>query len=102
MGLFNKKQYFYPLKVINLCISYTLGPQFSHSNTDFILNNCLFRSEKLSKNVDLDKYKYTDYAIGRDSRSEFSFTDGTYGKNVIVFGANMSSSVYVDNKRKDI
>ena len=89
-------------KVINLYISYTLGPQFSHSNTDFILNNCLFGSAKLSKNVDLDKYKYTDYGIGRDSRPEFSFTDGSYEKNFIIFGANMSSSVYVDNKGKDI
>ena len=91
-----------PKKVINLYISYTLGPQFSHSNTDFILNNCLFGSEKLSKNVDLDKYKYTDYGIGFDSGSECSFTDGSYGKNVIIFGADMSSSVHVDNKVKGI
>ena len=33
---------------------------------------------------------------------KFLFTDGSYGKNVIIFGADMSSSVHVDNKGKDI
>ena len=27
--------------------------------------------------------------------------DGSWGKNVISFGADMSSSVHVDNKKKD-
>ena len=36
------------------------------------------------------------------SRSEFLFTDGSYGKNVIIFGADMSSSVNVDNTGKYI
>ena len=31
-----------------------------------------------------------------------SLPDGTMGKNAIIFGAGMSSSVYVDNKGKDI
>ena len=31
-----------------------------------------------------------------------NFIEGSYEKNVIIFGANMSSSVYVDNKEKDI
>ena len=46
-----------PKKVINLYISYTLGPQLSNLNTDFTLGNCLFGSVKLTKNTDLDKYK---------------------------------------------
>ena len=74
-----------PKKVINLYISYTLGPQLKHLNTDFTLSNCLFGSVKLTKNSDLDKYKYTSYGIGFDSRSEFLFTDGSYEKNVIIF-----------------
>ena len=57
---------------------------------------------KLTKNADLDKYKYSDYDIGFDFRSEFLFTDGTWGKNVIIFGADMSSSVHIENKNKDI
>ena len=77
--------------------SYTLGPQLRNLNTDFTLGNCLFGSVKLTKNADQDKYKYTGYAIGFDSCSDFLFTDGSYGKNVIIFGADMSSSVHVDN-----
>ena len=34
--------------------------------------------------------------------SEFLFSHGSYGKNVIIFGADMSSSVHVDNEGKDI
>ena len=66
------------------------------------MGNCLFGSVKLTKNTDLDKYNYTGCDIAFYFRSEFLFTDGSYGKNVIVFGADMSSSVHVDNKRKDI
>ena len=91
-----------PKKVINLYICYTLGLQLRNLNTDFTLVNCLFGSVKLTKNADLDKYKYTGYGMAFDSRSEFLFIDGTYGKNVIIFGADMSSSVHVDNKVNDI
>ena len=71
-------------------------------NTDFTLCNCLFGSVKLTRNVDLEKCKYTGYGIGFDFCSRFLFTDGSFGKNVIVFGADMRSSVHVDDKRKDI
>ena len=52
-----------PKKVINLYISYTVGNQLRNLNTDFALGNCLFGSVKLTKNSDLDKYKYTGYGI---------------------------------------
>ena len=35
-------------------------------------------------------------------RSEFSFADRSMGKNVIIFGADMSSSMQSDNINKDI
>ena len=70
--------------------------------TDFTLGNCLFGSVKLTKNADLDKYKYSGYCIGYDSRLEYLVTDGSFGKNVIIFGADMSSSVHIDNKNKNI
>ena len=37
-----------------------------------------------------------------DSRSEFLFIDGSMGKNVIFFGADMSSSVHIDNEKRNI
>ena len=81
---------------------HTLGLQLRNLNTDFTLGNWLFGSVKLTRNADLDKNKYTGYGIGFDSRSELLVTDGSYGKNVIIFGADMSSSVHVDNNGKDI
>ena len=35
-------------------------------------------------------------------RSEFSLPDGSMGENVIIFGVSRSSSVHIDNKKKDI
>ena len=71
-------------------------------NTDFTLNNCLFGSVKLAKNDNLEKYKYSSYGLGFDSRSEFSLTVGSMDKSVITFGVDMSSSVHIDNKNRDI
>ena len=87
-----------PKEGINLYISYTLNLQLRNLNTDFSLGNCLFGSVMLAKNADLDKYKYSDYGIGFDSCSKFSFPDGCIGKNVITFGGYTSSSVQIDNK----
>ena len=66
------------------------------------MNNSSFGSVKLIKNSDPDKCKDRGYSIGLYSRSEFSFTYESMGKNVIIFGADMSSSVHIDNKNKDI
>ena len=62
----------------------------------------MFGAVKITKNADPDKYVYTCYGIGFDSRSEFSLPDGSMGKNIIIFGVDMSSSVHIDNKKKDI
>ena len=40
--------------------------------------------------------------MGFDSRLEFLFKDGGTGKNAIIFGTDMSSSVHIDNKNKNI
>ena len=50
----------------------------------------------------LKKYKYSGYEIGFDKRSSFSFTGGGFGQNVLIFGADMSTSIHIDNKGKDI
>ena len=62
----------------------------------------MFGAIKLTKNADPDKYKYRGYIIGFYLRSEFSLPDGSMGKNVIIFRVDMSSSVDIDNKKKDI
>ena len=56
----------------------------------------------MTKNDDGNKYEYSGYGIGFDRKSSFSFPSGGFGQNVIIFGVDMSSSVHVDNKKKDI
>ena len=41
-------------------------------------------------------------AMAFHSRSEFSLTNGSMGGNVIIFGADMISSLHIDKKNKDI
>ena len=63
-----------------------------------MLGNFLLGAVKLTKNADFDKCKYKF-----DSSGSFSLSDGSgFGKNVIRFGADLNSSVHVDNKKKNI
>ena len=51
----------------------------------------------MAKNTGPDKYVYTGYGNGFDSSSNVSLPDDSVGKNVIIFGVDMSSSVHIDN-----
>ena len=88
-------------KVVNNYIVYELGASSSHIN-DPTIKNCLFGAVTLTKNVDIDKYRYSGYGIGFDRKGSFSFPGVGYGQNVIIFGADMNSSIHIDNKGKDI
>ena len=55
----------------------------------------------MTKHVDIDQYKYSGYVIGFDRRGDFSFGYG-FGRNVIILGANMSSSLHANNRTKNI
>ena len=48
-----------------------------------------------------DQYIFSGYSIGFDRKGKFSFGN-VFGRNVIIFGVDMISSEYVDNKKKDI
>ena len=88
-------------KVVNIYIIYGLGAS-SSSNNDPTIKNCLFGAVALTKNAEIDKYRYSGYGIGFDRRSSFSFPGAGFGQNIIIFGADMNSSIHIDNKRKDI
>ena len=48
-------------------------------------------------------HHHSGYGIGFDSGGSFSLSDGTgFDKNVIIFGADMSLSLHVDNRKQDI
>ena len=87
--------------IVNIYIVYELGASSSHSD-DPTRKNSLFGVVRLTKNADIDKYQYSGYGIGFDRESSFSFPGSGFGQNVIIFGAEMSSSVHVDNEKKDI
>ena len=88
-------------KVVNIYIVYELGVNISHIN-DPTLENCLFGAVTLTNNADIDKYEYSGYGNGFDRKTVFSFPSGGFGQNVTIFGVDMSSSVHVDNRKKDI
>ena len=88
-------------KVVNIYIVDELGASSSHNN-DPTLKNCLFGAVTLTKNPDIDKYGYSDYGIGFDRRSSFSFPCGEFGENLLIFGVDMSSSAHTDNNKKEI
>ena len=62
----------------------------------------MFGAVRITKNTDVDKYKYSGHGIGFYGRGIFTHTAGSFGNNAIIFGVDMSSSVHIDNKGKDI
>ena len=84
--------------MVNTYIVYKLTS--SAINIGITLHNCLFGAVKLTKNTDIDKYKYFGYGIRFDSRGSFSNPSGEYGRNAIIFGADLSSSSHANNKTR--
>ena len=62
----------------------------------------MFGAVRTTKNTDVDKNKYSGYDIGFDGKRVFTHPVGSFGNNAIIFGVDMSSSVHIDNKGKDI
>ena len=86
--------------VVNIYIVYEITSDYKDINYP-TLENCLFGSVKLTKNADIDKYRYFGYGIGFDRQSSFSIGNET-GKSVIMFGVDKSSLTKIDNRKKDI
>ena len=86
--------------IVNIYIVYEITSDYKDINYP-TLENCLFGSVKLTKNANFDKYGYSGYGIGFDRETSFSFGND-FGKNVIIFGVDMSSSTKVDSRKKDI
>ena len=86
--------------ILNIYSFYEITSDYSSINYP-TLENCLFRSVKLTKNADIDKHEYSGYGIGFDRNTSFS-VGNEIGKNVIIFGVDMSPLTKIDNKNKDI
>ena len=90
-------------KTVNIYTVYKLIKLSNiYKNNDLTVKNALFGAVSLTKNANVDKYKYSGYEITFDGKGSCSFSGGGYGQNVIFFGADMNSSLHTDNKEKDI
>ena len=85
-------------KIVNIYIVYEISKNYS-INSYPTLENFMFGIVSLTKNTDIDKYKYNGYGIGFDWHGEFSFGNGL-GKNCITFGVDLCrSSSHANNKK---
>ena len=90
-------------RIINIYIVYKLQKR-SNDDADMTLENSLFGAVKITNDVNTSKYRYSGYGISFDSGSSFSHPTSEYlnAKNVIVFGCDLSSSAYPNNRNNNI
>ena len=88
--------------IVNIYIVYKTSSRTI--NSSFAFKNCLFGAVKITNttNSDTDKWQYSGYSIGFDSKGEFTHPDASYGRNGIIFGADLSNSKHSNNKAKNI
>ena len=86
--------------IVNIYIVYEINKKDNTTSSDPTLENCLFGAVTLTKNTDIDKYKYSGCGIGFNRKGTFSFPGGGFGQNVLIFGVDMSFSAHIDNKKK--
>ena len=53
----------------------------------------------MTKNADIDQNKYSGYGIGFNRLGESSFGSRGFGRNVIILGVDLRSSVHANNKK---
>ena len=95
---------------INIYYVYKLDPIASSRDTSFTMQNALFGAMQITKNVtDNSKNDYKGYGICFDERSQLShtiteggFAHTTNGRNVLIFGADMSFSAHKTNRANHI
>ena len=96
--------------VINIYCVYELQPIVASRDTSFTVQNALFGAMQITKDAtDNSKNNYKGYGISFDERSQFghTITEGgfkhtTNGRNVLLFGADMSFSVHAANRANHI
>ena len=84
--------------IVNIYTVYEIRSNYNISSY-LTLENCFFGAVSLTKNDDIDLYKYSGYGIGFVRHGEFSYGNGLC-ENCIIFGADLSgSSSHADNKK---
>ena len=90
---------------INIYCVYKLDPIASSRDTTFTIQNALFGAMEITKHTDTSKYNHKGYGIRFDEGGTFShrITEGgrthtALGRNVIIFGTDMSFSAHATNR----
>ena len=86
--------------IVNIYIAYEINRSYNISCYP-TLENHFFGAVSLTKHVGIDHYKYYGYSIGFDRKGKFTFGNG-FGRNCIILGVDMSSSVHANSKTKNI
>ena len=73
---------YYHGKLVNIYLDYEINKTGNTTSSDPTLENCLFGAVTLTKNADIDKYKYSGYGIGFDRKGSFSLPDTGLGRNI--------------------
>ena len=87
------------VKIVNIYIVYEIERSVNISSYP-TLENCLFDTVKLTKHVNVDLYKCSEYGVGFDRKGFFLHPSVGDVKDVIIFGVGMSSSSSIDNRKK--
>ena len=95
---------------INIYCVYKLDPIALSRDTSFTIQNALFGAMQITKNAtDNSENNYKGYGICFDERSQFGHTiteDGrahtTNGRNILIFGVDMSFSAHATNRANHI
>ena len=87
-------------KIVNIYNVYELAKIYIITSPTLV--NCLFGAVSLTKNVKIDKHKYSGCRIGFDRGNVYLLPNGNFGRNVIIFGVVMSLFDHVDKKGKNI
>ena len=86
-------------KIVNIYIVYEIEKTVNISSCA-TLENCLFGAVKVTRYIDVDLYQYLGYGIRFDRKGFFSHPSERTGKNVIIFGVDMSWTTKIDNRKK--
>ena len=87
-------------KIVHIYTVYELDKTYCKTHPTLV--NCWFGAVSITKNADIDRNKYSGYGIGFDRTGVYLLPDSSFGRNVVIFGVDINSSVHVNNKWIDI
>ena len=72
------------------------------NSPDFTVLSGLLEAVKITKDLNTSHYEYSGYGICFDGESDFNFSNIVNGKNLLIFGADISFSSHSTNKTQNI